>query len=201
MATIGRTFIDPDKYEQNWFLNLPLEIKYLYMYCWERCDHSGVIEVSLSMWSFHTKLNVTEELVKEMISLANFDKERIVELDSKIWFTEYIRFNQQTDPTKGLSANYSFHKHVFGRLNSHGLVEAINKRDPILLKDFDCLGAVNSNSYKSYVSLSEDLTKQTGKESGKGGGRGTGLGRGSGEGEGYSDYALSQAIAEKIDIN
>ncbi len=212
MATIGRSFSDPDKYEQNWFISLTMEEGYLYSYCWDRCDHAGVIEITYSLMSFHTKLNVCEELVKSMVKKVNKDKERIVIFGNKIWLCEYIRFNQQTDPTKGLRSNYSFHKHVFGRAITHGITDDIVKRDPLLFKDFDITLDNDPKLSKPSISLRSDL----GKSTGKGGDKGTVKGgcnnqdKGNDEGETRlnsskhneysSDYYLATELAEKLSI-
>lgn len=176
MATIGRTFSDPDKWEENWFLRLPKQLKYLYVYLWERCDHAGVIEVHLPIWSAHTGFNYDQESLNKLIEIANGDKERILDLKSKIWFTAYIRFNQQTDPTKGLSSTYTFHKHVYGRLKNHNLVDEVDKRDPILLKEFKSISQEETIPSKANGRLSEDLPKKTGKGAGRGKGEEQGQG-------------------------
>lgn len=193
MATIGKTFSDPDKYEQNWFTDLSTKQKFLYMYCWDRCDHAGVLEISLKTWSFHTNIDLELNDLDELIDKCNEGKERIVKLETQIWFTEYIRFNQVTDPTKGMSCNHPFHKHVYGRLMLHGLFERLYDRDMLLLKDFKSVYEKDSNPS---VSLSEALHKPTGKseDAGRGGGNGEGLGSGNGS----SPYYQSKSIAERL---
>lgn len=195
MATIGRTFSDPDKWDENWFIkNLTVEQRYLYLYLWERCDHAGVIDVVLPVWIAHTGLELDEDKLDELVHLVNSDSERILHLGSKIWFTEYIRFNQQTDTTKGLTPNYSFHKHVLKRLKKHSLVDEVMNRDPILLHQFEGISTRETETPKSNLSLNEALPKQTGKESGSG----SGTGLGSGTGTGASPYYLSKDIAERL---
>lgn len=171
MATIGKTFSDPDKWEENWFLRLPKKLKYLYVYLWERCDHAGVVEVVLPIWSAHTGLDLDRNSLNHLIEISNSDKERILDLKSKIWFTEYIRFNQQSDPTLGLRSNYTFHKHVFKRLKNHGIVDEVNKRDPILLNAFHDLSSEETVISKANESLNQDLGKLTGR--GRGSGKGS----------------------------
>lgn len=182
MATIGKTFNDPEKFEQRWYLQLPKDLKHLYLYCWERSDHAGVIEFN-PMWEVHTGIKVTQEMIDEMITICNQKKKRIVKLeDDKMWFTEYIRLNQQSDLTQGLRLNYSFHKHVFNRILHHGLFHLIHERDPLLLREYwGCL--------PDDLRLTEGLAKDTGKE----------LGRGSGSGSGKeAPYYQSKEIAERL---
>lgn len=164
MATIGKTFSDPDKWEQGWFLSLTLRQKALYVYLWERCDHAGVIEVVPALWSAHLGESISKDDVHSLVQVVNEDEERIFIKGRKLWFTEYIRFNQQSDPDKPLSPGYPFHRHVWKRIQKHGLVETINERDPILLMDFIDEEAEAFIHPKPTLSLSEDLTKPTGKE-------------------------------------
>lgn len=183
MATIGKTFSDPDKWEEPWFISLSPGKKLLYTYLWERCDHAGVIHITLPLWSAHTGLKIDEALFQEFVQEVNEDVERIMVFKRKLWFTEYIRFNQQGDPSVPLSEKYSFHKHVVKIIRKHGITEEVNKRDPILLEnfmqnDFD-VSIEESIHPKPSLSLNEELTKPTGKGAGKGRGeegeRGEGL--------------------------
>lgn len=180
MATIGKTFSDPDKWESTWFSKLTPDQKLLFIYMWERCDHSGVIECIPAVWSAHIGLEIDSESLQSLTDSINTDKERLKPLQDKYWFTEYIRFNQQSDPEKPLSKDYSFHKHVYKRILHHGLVDEILNRDPILLKEF-----VSPAKLKPYLSLTEGLTKSTGKGTSKGKGlsKGTPLNNGINESE------------------
>ena len=168
MATIGKTFSDPDKWEEPWFLALTPNQKFIFVYLWERCDHSGVIHITLPLWSAHTGLNITESVFQDLVEMVNQDQERITIFQKKLWFTEYIRFNQQNDPSQPLSDKYPFHKHVFKIVQKHGLTDEINRRDPILLSKFidneiDQLSLEETINPKPYLSLNKGLSKPTGK--------------------------------------
>jgi hypothetical protein len=184
MATIGKTFSDPDKWEEPWFISLTPGKKLLFTYLWERCDHAGVIHITLPLWSAHTGLNIDETLFNEFVEEVNQDHEKVSVFGKKLWFTEYIRFNQQSDPTLPLSDKYSFHKHVFKTILKHGLKDEVNRRDPILLLNFvdndSDISLEETIHPKPYLSLSKGLPKSTGKGAGRG--KGKGLGKGAGEG-------------------
>jgi hypothetical protein len=120
-------------------------------------------------------------MLDSFISEINEDQERIVRINRKLWFTEYIRFNQQSDPELPLSDTYSFHKHVWKLVQKHKLIEEIQKRDPILLLKFlennNGVNATETDTPKANISLNQDLPKPTGKGAGKGVGYGEGLGK------------------------
>lgn len=176
MATIGKTFSDPDKWEEAWFNELTTDQKLLYTYLWERCDHAGVIQIIPALWTIHIGLEIDNGFLNGLIEAVNDDRERITVFNKKLWFPEYIRFNQQSDLTKALSDNYSFHKHVFSRVKKHALIEEIQKRDPILLMNF--ISGEISVTPKPSLSPAKGLPKPTGK----GAGRGEGISKGMGEG-------------------
>ena len=185
MATIGKTFSDPDKWEEPWFISLTPGKKLLFTYLWERCDHAGVIHITFPLWSAHTGLNIDEALFNEFVEEINQDSEKVLVFGKKLWFTDYIRFNQQSDPSLPLSDKYSFHKHVFKTIQKHALTDEINRRDPILLSKFiddeiDQLSVEEIINPKPYLSLSKELGKPTGKGAGKGEGEGKGMGTGEG---------------------
>ena len=140
MATIGKKFLDPDKWEAGWWTRLSQGQKLLYTYIWERCDHAGAIEFVPQIFSAHIGQQIDAESLQKLADAVNTDCERIVIYSSNlIWLTEYLRFNQQGDPNKSLSPDYSFHKHVARIIQQRGLVDEIIKRDPILLSKFENL--------------------------------------------------------------
>ena len=188
MATVGKTFSDPDKWDQPWFMNLSPGKKLLFTYLWERCDHAGVIHITPALWQAHTGLQIDDDLLDSFMQEVNQDQEQIVLIGKKLWFTGYIRFNQQSDITLPLSNTYSFHKHVYKTLVQHKLIEQVQERDPVLLLNFtssnDQLSIEELINPKPYLSLNSDLPKSTGKGAGRGRGKGEGRGRGEGEGTG-----------------
>lgn len=182
MATIGKTFSDPDKWEEPWFTSLSPGKKLLFCYLWERCDHAGVIHITPAIWSAHTGLKVEQALLDDFVENVNEGLERVAIFGKRLWFTEYIRFNQQSDISLPLSDKYSFHKHVYKIIRKHGLTDEVNKRDPILLENFlqneNDVSVGKTIHPKPYLRLDQDLDKPTGKGPGKGRGGGGSGGKG-----------------------
>ena len=201
MATIGKSFSDPDKWEEPWFANLSPEKKLLFIYLWDRCDHAGVINITTPIWSAHTGLDIDGEMLESIIEEMNEENEQVVNLGRKIWFLHYIRFNQQPDPSRALSAKHPFHQHIFKRLQTRGLVDEVNRRDPILLSEFMNQGIdasiEESINPKPSLSHGKALPKPTGKGKGssRGGGNGTGRGGGPPSAEGNKSK-LKETILE-----
>lgn len=184
MAAIGKCFTDPSKWEAWWFLNLNKEQKLLYLYLWDRCDHAGVVETIPTLIKAHTGLATTNEDIDSLVKVCNQDKERIMPHKGKLWLVEYIRFQQQKDPTQPLRYDKPFHRTVFYQIHKNGLVEELKKRDPVLLQEFvpttnDFSGTSNDKPINN-----QSLSILTSK--GKSGGRSQGEGRSEGGGTGGS---------------
>lgn len=190
MATIGKSFSDPDKWENAWFACLDADQKLLFMYMWDRCDHVGVLEFIPNVWSAHTDLKIDMEFVQILMERINGDKERLVITGRKFWFPKYIRYNQQPDPEKPLSAKHPFHKHIWKRAIQHDLVDEINQRDPILLKEFISSSDYKTNTSEANVRHSKGISKSTGR----GNSNGSGCGSGTSMGEGIGRDSNSQDL-------
>ena len=158
MATIGKKFIDPDKWESAWFSRLSPGQKLLYCYLWERADHSGVIEIIYPVWSAHIGQQIDKETLDKLIDSVNYDKDRILIFGDKILLSEYIRFQQKPDETEPLSGTHGFTKTIVRVLKGHGLYEEVKKRDPILFTDFE-----DKNSDSDISKASASLAKGYGK--------------------------------------
>lgn len=137
MAKTGRCFSDPGKWDENWFVNQTAEQKLLYLYLWDQCDHAGVAEIVPALIKAHTGIDNITEAVGSLVADSNKDKERISMHNGKLWFTGYIRFQQQKDRTRPLQPTKPFHKAVYTCVVENGLIEEIQKRDPVLLQHFE----------------------------------------------------------------
>lgn len=167
MATIGKKFSDPDKWESGWFLDLTPEQKLLYAYLWERCDHAGIIEPIPALLSAHIGHQTTAESIENLIQVVNADRERIVRHGQKLWFPEYIRYQQQADNAKPLRQGKPFHKTVFALIQQHGLIPEVQKRDPVLLKDFVHVNDEIPNTSNDKPMINQSLPNVTSKSQGK----------------------------------
>ena len=49
---MAKRFTDTDIWKKKWFRKLPLEIKLLWCYLKDSCDHAGVIEFDAEVISF-----------------------------------------------------------------------------------------------------------------------------------------------------
>ena len=191
MAATGRCFTDPSKWEEGWFLNLTSEQKLLYLYLWDRCDHAGVVETVLTLIKAHTNYEFTKEDIDSLVEACNQDKERIMPHKGKLWFVEYIRFQQQKDLTQPLKIKKNFHKTVFCKVQENGLVEKLQERDPVLLQEFVPTTndfSATSNHKPNITQSSPNLTSK-GKSGGEG--QGESISRSGSRGESGSPPANS----------
>lgn len=70
---------DTDKWKKNWFNNLSIKGKLLWLYINDNCNHAGVCEFSPKLFSYMVGFNVTSESLNEEIGskIQWIDKEKI----------------------------------------------------------------------------------------------------------------------------
>jgi hypothetical protein len=158
MATIGKKFIEPDKWELAWFSRLSPGQKLLYCYLWERADHAGVIEIVYPVWSAHIGQDINEQTLKKLIEMVNQDHERIAVFGDKVFITGYIRLQQKPDPEEPLSGTHGFTKTIARLLKRHELYDDVKKRDPILFSAFEDK-SIDSNASEPSTRLTQDYDK------------------------------------------
>jgi hypothetical protein len=159
MATVGKKFVDPNWLEEGWYINLEPIQKTLFDYIWKKADHAGLVEFIPGVWSAQIGANITKKDIDDLMeSLKDGSQPLIWFNKNKLWFPQYIRFQQTKDKTKSLSPGAPFHKKVFSLVKEHNLVEEIQKRDPVLLKDFLEENAVSEES-KPYDSPTQGYDK------------------------------------------
>lgn len=179
MATVGKKFTSPDKWEAGWFARLSAGQKLLYSYMWDRCDHSGVLEFIAPVWSAHIGQPVTEEDLQKLKDKVNTNRERVAIIEDRVWLIEYIRFQQQPDRAKPISVNHPMLKTIVRLLKEHNLYGAAKERDQLLFKDFEDENATSGVS-KASPSLPEGRGKslsgsKSASKSGSNGTRGSAL--------------------------
>jgi hypothetical protein len=50
---MAKRFTDTQKWQDEWFMNLPQHYKLLYLYILDACDHAGIWKINLKLASFH----------------------------------------------------------------------------------------------------------------------------------------------------
>jgi hypothetical protein len=107
-----KRFTDANKWEDPWFMELPLEMKALWQFVCDKCDNAGV-------WDPNKRL--AEMLIGTSIDwklAVNVFEGRVNILPNGKWFlTKFIRFQYPG----GLSRKCSPHQQVLGLLEGYGI--------------------------------------------------------------------------------
>lgn len=136
MATVGKKFTSPEKWEQVWFSKLSPGQKLLYGYIWDRCDHSGVLEFIPNVWSAHTGQTINDEHLEKLIVQINQTEEKILWIGDKVWLPDYISYQQQKKKSTPVKAGHPMLPKIVVLLFDHGLFEEHRERYPYLLNDY-----------------------------------------------------------------
>lgn len=108
-----RRFVETTRWDVSWFMELPPEIKLLWLYLWEKCDVAGVWSVNERLASVH--LGVTPDWKLAL----NLFEGRIQPIQGgKKW--HIVEFIRAQNPG-GLSRDAKPHKQIIGLVEEHGI--------------------------------------------------------------------------------
>jgi hypothetical protein len=83
---MAKRLTDSNKWNDNWFTELPADVKLIWLYILDTCDHAGVYKVSYKLIRFNTGTERTETEIIEYL------KDRIYIADDKWFIPKFITF-------------------------------------------------------------------------------------------------------------
>jgi len=83
---MAKRLTDSTKWNDNWFTELPADVKLIWLYILDTCDHAGVYKVSYKLIRFNTGTERTETEIIEYL------KDRIYIADDKWFIPKFITF-------------------------------------------------------------------------------------------------------------
>jgi hypothetical protein len=83
---MAKRLTDSTKWNDNWFTELPPDVKLIWLYILDTCDHAGVYKVSYKLIRFNTGTERTETEIIEYL------KDRIYICDDKWFIPKFITF-------------------------------------------------------------------------------------------------------------
>jgi hypothetical protein len=83
---MAKRLTDSNKWNDNWYSNLPMDIKLVWNYLLDTCDHAGVYKVNLKLLRFQTDCDRSETDIIEYL------KERIYIKGDKWFIPKFITF-------------------------------------------------------------------------------------------------------------
>jgi len=83
---MAKRLTDSNKWNDSWFTNLPMDIKLVWIYLLDTCDHAGVYKTNIRLLKFQTGSERTEE------ELIEFFKDRIYITSDKWFIPKFVNF-------------------------------------------------------------------------------------------------------------
>ena len=118
---------DSTKWNDGWFTDLPMDMKLVWLYILDMCDHSGVYKVNLKLLKFQTGSERTEE------EIIVYLKDRIFIKSDKWFIPKFISFQYKNFFTSKTPAIVSAKE----LLISHKIIEPNDNTLPTLTKELD----------------------------------------------------------------
>ena len=110
---MAKRLTDSNKWNDNWYSNLPMDIKLVWNYLLDTCDHAGVYKVNLKLLRFQTDCDKTETDILEYL------KGRIYIKGDKWFIPKFITFQYKNFFTSNTPAIKSARE----LLLSHSIIE------------------------------------------------------------------------------
>lgn len=82
---MAKRFTATDIWEEDWFLEMPIEYKLFWYYMLATCDHAGLFKVNLKSFC---RLNEVKLTSKAALQYFNNGKQRIREVSENLWLIE-----------------------------------------------------------------------------------------------------------------
>ena len=123
---MAKRFTDSKKWDDPWFLELPIEYKMLWIHILDKCNHAGIYKVNIKMINFCLNTKITIEEIEKIL------KGRFYKVNSQKWFiVKFIEFQYGI-----LSEKNRVHNSVINILKKEGLYK-VYRQTLIGLKDKD----------------------------------------------------------------
>lgn len=88
--TMASRFTDTKIWDEDWFIDMPIEYQHFWTYIKDNCDHAGIWKPNKSGFEMRCKVKVN---LDSFLEKANRDKNRILKLKDGNWFlTGFVKF-------------------------------------------------------------------------------------------------------------
>ena len=88
---MAKRFFSTKIWEEDWFLDMPLEYRLFWFYLLSSCDHSGIFKVNLRPFC---GLNGVKIDAEKVLQFLNSDKQRVRVVNENTWLIEDFFFYQ-----------------------------------------------------------------------------------------------------------
>ena len=124
---MAKRLTDTTKWNDSWFTDLPIDMKLVWIYILDTCDHAGVYKVNLKLLKFQTGTERTD------IEIIEYLKERIYIKADKWFIPKFIMFQYKNFFTSKTPAIISAKE----LLISHNIIQPNDNVLPIIIKELN----------------------------------------------------------------
>jgi hypothetical protein len=124
---MAKRLTDTTKWNDSWFTELPMDMKLVWIYILDTCDHAGVYKVNLKLLKFQTGTEKTDTEIIEYL------KERIYIKSDKWFIPKFIMFQYKNFFTSKTPAIISAKE----LLISHNIIQRDDNVLPIINKELN----------------------------------------------------------------
>lgn len=124
---MAKRLTDTTKWNDSWFTELPMDMKLVWIYILDTCDHAGVYKVNLRLLKFQTGTERTDTEIIEYL------KERIYIKADKWFIPKFIMFQYKNFFISKTPAIISAKE----LLISHNIIQPNDNVLPIITKELD----------------------------------------------------------------
>lgn len=140
---MAKRLTDTTKWNDSWFTDLPMDMKLVWIYILDTCDHAGVYKVNLKLLKFQTGSERTD------IEIIEYLKERIYIKADKWFIPKFIMFQYKNFFISKTPAIISAKE----LLISHNIIQPNDNVLPIITKEL----------YNPYTTLDKGLDNDYGR--------------------------------------
>jgi len=112
---MAKRFISTELISEDWYLDLPSEVKLFFIYSTLKCDHAGFLKVNLRAFN---ALHETSLTAPEILEAVNAEKVRFRVISDRLWMLEdFIPFQYGST----LNPNNRVHASIISIFEKHGV--------------------------------------------------------------------------------
>lgn len=112
---MAKRFTSTEIWNEDWFIEMPLEYKFFWFYILSSCDHSGLFKINLKMFCTLHNVQIDQEIA---IELFNKGKKRIRKVNGSMWLIEDFFLFQYG---KRLNIHNTVHMSIKEQYNKYGV--------------------------------------------------------------------------------
>ena len=121
---MAKRLSDSNKWNDDWFLDLPMDIKLVWLYILDNCDHAGVYKVNMKLLRFQTGIDRPEN------EIIDYFKDRIYVFNGKWFIPKFVTFQYKNFFTNNAPAVKSARE----LLISHGIIKPNDNSLPTFIE-------------------------------------------------------------------